>query len=269
MTTTSAQNQYALLIGANYTSVPMNTLRGCAEDIINVRNILIDAYGYNPNNIIMLRDDMNDPSKLPTRANILQQMSAIVQNSQNSGCKQIWIHYSGHGLDIPDQNGNMVPCIVPIDYEKSGFITNLEIFGIIQNIGCTAFLFFDCCYSGLICDLEWSFQFQSNLSFSRIQNNHLTISNPNIFMMSGCKDNQTSAEAFDTMEQEYVGAFTDALIDVLRDSNHNITLLNLYRNVCTYLASRGFSQVPVLSSSNQTPNYTFSRNTIVTIVNTL
>jgi hypothetical protein len=269
MTTTSAQNQYALLIGANYTDVPMNTLRGCAEDIINVRNILIDAYGYNPNNIVMLRDDMNDPSKLPTRANILQQMTAIVQNSANSGCKQIWIHYSGHGLDILDENGNMVPSIVPIDYEKTGFITNREIFGIIQNIGCTAFLFFDCCYSGLICDLEWSFQFQSNLSFSRIQNNHLTIANPNIFMMSGCKDNQTSAEAFDTMEQEFVGAFTDALIDALRDSNHNITLLNLYRNVCTYLASRGFSQVPVLSSSGQTPNYTFSRNTIVTIVNTI
>lgn len=260
------QNQYAVLIGANYTSVPMNTLRGCVEDIINIRGMLIDAYGYNPNNIVMLRDDVPN-SMQPTKAAIIQQLTNIVKTSQNEGTSQIWIHYSGHGIEIPGSDGTKMQCIVPIDYQTAGLITDVELFNIIKTIGCTAILIFDCCHSGTICNLEWSFQFQTNMSFTRIQNNNLLITNPNIFMLSGCKDEQTSAEAFDTVDQEIVGAFTESLIETLRNSNHNTTLLNLYRNICKYLAERGIVQVPILSSSSQTPNYTFSRNTLVTVVN--
>lgn len=41
-----------------YYSSPNNTLNGCIDDVVNIKNILIDAYGYQDANIIVFRDDM-------------------------------------------------------------------------------------------------------------------------------------------------------------------------------------------------------------------
>jgi len=78
-------------------------------------------------------------------------------------------------------------------------------------------------------------------------------------MISGCKDGQTSADIYDAEETEYEGAFTDALIRVLRTNQHNIDIRNLYGQLCTFLAARNFSQIPVLSFSTQIPAYQFAR----------
>jgi len=47
----------ALLIGIDYIDVSGVSLKGCINDAINMRNMLIDAYDYEPENIVMLRDD--------------------------------------------------------------------------------------------------------------------------------------------------------------------------------------------------------------------
>ena len=57
----------ALLIGINYIKSPNARLYGCIEDIKNVQNMLMDAYGYAAQNITVLRDD--DGNKMPTKAN--------------------------------------------------------------------------------------------------------------------------------------------------------------------------------------------------------
>jgi len=64
-------NYYALLIGSNYTATPSSQLKGCINDIVHLRNMLVDAYGYPIGNIIMLRDDSTNPGFHPTYANIL------------------------------------------------------------------------------------------------------------------------------------------------------------------------------------------------------
>jgi hypothetical protein len=68
----------ALLVGINYYNTS-NELHGCIDDIVNMRNALIDAYNYPVGNIVMLRDDQ--PALLPTRFNILAQLSSLVQQS--------------------------------------------------------------------------------------------------------------------------------------------------------------------------------------------
>jgi len=87
----------ALLIGINYLDSPTNALNGCINDVINMRNMLIDAYGYDSTNITVLREDTDNK---PTRTNIINSLTSIIAQSKN--LKEIWIHYTGHGSQIDD-----------------------------------------------------------------------------------------------------------------------------------------------------------------------
>ena len=260
----------ALLIGINYFSIPSITLNGCVYDVINISHMLIDAYDYNPANITILRDDINNPSTMPTRANILNNLTAIAQ--QSGPLDEIWIHYSGHGSQIPDKTGNestgFDQIIVPMDYQKSGFITDNELLSIVQKISCKALLIFDACHSGTMCDLPWCFQYVNPTSWIKTKNNNVIINNPNIYMISGCKDEQTSSDAFIKTDETVEGAFTNAFMNALRYYRHNVGISNLYQYICQYLASNGFSQIPILSTTTQTPNYTFARATTLSSIST-
>jgi len=259
----------ALLIGIDYLSIPSITLNGCIYDVINMSHMLTDAYDYS--NITILRDDINNASTMPTRANIMNNLLSLVQ--QSGPLDEIWIHYSGHGSQIPDKtayaNTGLDGIIVPVDYQTAGFITDKDLLAIVQKIQCKALLLFDSCHSGTMCDLQWSFQFNSPTSLTKTKNNNVAIANPNIYMISGCKNEQTSADAFIKTDESAEGAFTNAFITALRYYRHNVSISNLYQYVCGYLAANKFTQVPILSTTTQTPSYTFIRALSLTSPTTL
>lgn len=99
----------------------------------------------------------------------------------------------------------------------------------------------------------------NNGFLSRIINNSKYVAYSNIFMMSGCRDVQTSADAYNTITKQDVGAFTNALLETLRANSHNVGLLKLYSDVCSFLKQTGFTQIPVLSSTVLNPSYQFVR----------
>ena len=251
----------ALLIGINYTSIPSISLRGCIDDIVNMRNVLIDAFGYTQNNIIMLRDDSSSGSLLPTKANIINALTTLAIGSSSN--QEIWIHYSGHGSQIRDNSNTtrngLDDVIVPLDYQRSGFITDIQINSIIRMIECRAFILFDSCNSGTISDFPWVIQYVSPTITTKTQINNLQISNPNIFVFSGCKDNQTSCDAYDNFAQQFEGAFTDGFISTLRNNNYNVDILTFYNSLCQWLQQNKFTQTPVLTCPVSNPNYTITR----------
>lgn len=264
----------ALLIGINYIHLPDIALEGCFDDVFNMRNVLIDAYDYRSIDIITLRDDDTDPTKLPTKKNIVSTLEYLAESS--SDLEEIWIHYSGHGTLINDKNNIFVQdnnvantdnLIVPMDFNDNGFIRDIDLLAIIQKIQCRAILIFDCCHSGTICDLPWSFLYQSPTSCLIEKRNVTTMSNNNIYVFSGCKDNQTSADTYNATDRQMAGAFTTSFIACLRNSHHNIPLLNLYRDVCIDLAERGFKQTPIFSSSNPSPSYVIAKPSVSAKIN--
>lgn len=250
----------ALLIGINYYNTP-DQLNGCINDTVNMRNMLIDAYHYDPQNITMLRDDQANAALLPTRANIMTQLKILASLSGTSD--EIWIHYSGHGSQIRDRNGDemsgMDDVIVPVDYNVAGFIVDDDLFTIIRGIKCRAIMLFDSCHSGTVCDLPWAFDCRPGTMFMRNRLNSPLLPNQNIYMFSGCKDNQTSADTYNDQTSQYVGAFTDAFLECLRLNGHQMPILALHRAVCARLSATGYSQVPLFSSTNATPAYALSR----------
>jgi hypothetical protein len=241
----------ALLIGINYFNIPQCTLSGCIDDICNMRNILIDAYGYDKSNITMLRDDTQNPTLMPTYENIMRELNDIASSNSD----EIWIQYSGHGTQFQNSNA-MDDVIVPIDYYKN-YIFDYDIYKILLKIQCRAILIFDCCHSGSIGNLPWTFVLNNENIVTT--NNNNTMTNPNIYLISGCNDNQTSMDAYNREMSQDVGVFSNTLNECLRDSNHQIDIMTLYKNVCKTLIKNGYSQRPVLSSSTNRPNYVFSR----------
>ena len=263
--------KFALLIGSNYINVPNSRLYGCINDIINIKNMLIDAYNYNASNIIMLRDD--NKNMLPTRNNIINNLTNVINESGKYD--ELWIHYSGHGSRIIDnnydENDGYDEVVVPCDYIQEGFITDDIIFNIIKNSKCRTIIVMDCCNSGTVCDLQWTFE-NNESSFNKYMNpNREIISNPNIFMISGCKDDQYSNDIYSSENNQSCGALTSTMIKCLRNSQHNIGLFNLYDNICNELIVSGFpNQLPVLSSSAENPEHIFQRSVIIkTVVETV
>jgi hypothetical protein len=258
--------KFALLIGCNYKNIPNARLYGCINDIINIKNMLIDAYDYINSNIIVLRDDK--PNLLPTRANIINNLTNVINESGNY--EELWIHYSGHGSQYVDDNFDEIDgkdeVIVPYDFQTEGFITDDVIFNIIKNSKCKTIIVMDCCNSGSVCDLQWSFE-NNETSFDKNMNQNREIINPNIFMISGCKDHQYSNDIYDTENNESCGALTSTFIKCLRNSKHNIVLFTLYDNICNELITSGFpNQLPVLSSSTEYPEHTFQKEVIIKTV---
>lgn len=257
----------ALLIGINYSATPQYKLNGCINDIMNIKNVLIDAYDYKAQNMTILRDD-GGSSLLPTRQNII---SSLKQIAGDNTCDEVWIHYSGHGTSVRDANADekdgMDEAIVPSDFPTAGIISDDELFEIVKTIKCQAIICFDSCHSGTAIDLQYSFNYL-NGSFSQTVNNNKSIAgNKNIFFFSGCRDDQTSADAFNGETRMGVGAFTDGLIKALRDNSHSVNIMKLYGDMCSTIIKSGYTQCPVLSCSSSSPNYKFERTNVVVKTN--
>jgi len=217
----------ALLIGINYIHTPQNRLNGCIDDIVDIKKVLIEQYQYQEENIVMLRDDIEKPDSMPTCFNMIQELAKIV--SQSGESDEIWIHYSGHGSQIPDQQtykqSKLDDIIVPMDYSTGGFITDMQLFSFVRQIKCRAVLVFDCCHSGTVCDLPWTFEFSLPDKCNRSQTSPFTIDNDHIYMFSGCKDTETSADTYDYVHREPAGAFTCAFIAILEEAGYTIPML--------------------------------------------
>jgi len=249
----------ALLIGINYYDNSGITLNGCINDIISINHMLIDAYDYTMDNITMLRDDVEDPVYRPTKENIVRSLKTIIDESVN--LEEIWIHYSGHGSRIFGQSRNRDDgydeVLVPIDYETNGFILDDELFDMIKNIKpkAKAIIVMDCCHSATMVDLPWSFEYDVITKMTKkIKNNTEVLANSRIFMFSGCKDKETSADMFNRDTEQYSGAFTTAFLYCLRKRRHNVSYLQLYEDIFEYLFEGGYSQKPVFSCSTENPD---------------
>lgn len=250
----------ALLVGINYYSVPGARLNGCINDITNMKNTLITNYGYTENDIVMLRDD-NSAYYQPTAQNIVGWLNALIAIS--SQCEEVWFHYSGHGSSIRDRNGDektgLDSVIVPVDFQSVGVIVDDLIFSLVKQSKCRTMLLFDSCNSGSVCDLIWSYEYINANIYKRSQINNFAVSNQNIYCISGCKDTQTSADVYDSVDKQYEGAFTDAFIGSLKSNNYSAPLLKIYKDTCINLSAKGYSQKPLLSSTSSSITYSIQK----------
>lgn len=244
----------AVLIGCNYSETPYK-LNGCQNDVIKYKKILMEFYGYNEENIILLMDLIG--YEYPTKQNIIKYMEwictqTLTTNNISNSIGEITFYYSGHGTNIIDKSTDepdrFDECIVPFDFDKNGiisddyiyenFLSKLKSF---KKIICI----FDSCNSASCTDLPYSFTVMNNRIVKKFYSKRQRIkNNSNIFVLSGCFDPKTS---LDTREPngDPCGLLSYWLRMTLHKYNYRCNIRNLILDI-----KKGFGsndQTPVLS----------------------
>ena len=247
----------ALLVGINYIGTSAQ-LSGCINDIINMKNNLIQNYGFQESNIVLLTE--TSKNKKPTKENIIKYISQLIDNNHSNS--HLVFHYSGHGSNVKDTNHDEVDgrdeTICPLDYGSAGFITDDQLYNIlVRPLKSKAKLtcIFDSCHSGTILDLKYTYRLDAKASESASKYFISTLTNyfvPNadVVVYSGCLDKQTSADtSFDGSAQ---GALTYCFLETLkrlRTGGKNFTIKKVIKNLTLLMAEKQFSQIPQISTS--------------------
>lgn len=137
----------ALLIGINkYRAVPK--LQGSLNDIETMKRVLVSRWGFPEGNIRLLTDEQ------ATREGMLNALNQFV--SDTGPLDTVYIHYSGHGSQVADLNGDepddqLDETLVPQD-GRTGTVPDItddeldSIFGRLPTKN--AFIVLDSCHSG-------------------------------------------------------------------------------------------------------------------------
>jgi hypothetical protein len=244
------KKKIAVLIGNNYIGTQYR-LYGCQNDVIKYRKILINNFEYKNEDIKMLLD-LNG-YEYPTKTNIIKYMDWIYQQTcLPNQIDEITFYYSGHGTNIKDINldesDRMDECIVPLDFNISGLITDDYIYeNFLSKLKSVKkiIMIFDSCNSASCTDLPYSFTVNNNkLVKQSYSKRPPIISNPNIFILSGCLDPKTS---LDSREKDGTpcGLLSYWLRLTLVKYNYKCTIENIITDI-----KKGFGkndQTPVLS----------------------
>jgi hypothetical protein len=240
----------ALLIGINYRNTD-SELNGCINDVHRMKKFLLEHCEYLESNIVVLTDDTY---LKPTAMNILKQVGKLIISAYHNNASELFIHYSGHGTYITDTSGDETDgqdeALVPIDYEKSGLITDDLLHDYFSYLpkNCRAVCLFDCCHSGTMLDLKYRYLKTEDY----IIENAKSSVNGNVIMISGCKDAQTSADAF--IKCNWAGAMTSAFLETMEKFEYNVTCFNLLNSMRSFLEQKGYEQVPQICSSKKLNN---------------
>ncbi|GJN31669.1 hypothetical protein PR202_gn00032 [Eleusine coracana subsp. coracana] len=155
----------ALLMGVNYTG-RSHQLEGCLNDVRAMRHLLCHKFGFPSDAILELtagarcETEKEEPWMAPTRENLLRAMRWLVDGT--SCGDSLVFHFSGHGTQKPDLNGDEVDgyneALCPLDVEESGKILDDEINEtIVRPLGPGVKLhaIADTCHSGTMLDLPY------------------------------------------------------------------------------------------------------------------
>ena len=284
-----SSNKFAIVIGCSYinnSSIPR--LNGTIEDAINMANIL-NNLGY----IITFMHDTEIPtsSLYPSRQNIQNTIAFVLQNAISGD--DVVIFYAGHGTQILNNiikySSNIVQtndseasgqdeAIVPADtaFSSNGTINTdtlivddtLNSWLKFAKSGVRIFMMFDCCHSGTMCDLRYTYSYPDNIKSNIINVSDITksfiteeIKDTNIndikatvITLSACKDTEVSWEDYvnwnGTKSKKTQGLLTSSFIyNISSSTNSTKDIFKLLYYISMNLSNNKPSQHPKISSN--------------------
>jgi metacaspase-1 len=260
----------ALLVGINTYKLPGCDLQGCVNDVTNIRDVLLRYYGFTVKQIRVL------VNARATKDGILSRLEWLIKDARAGD--RLLLHFSGHGSQIRDRDGDELKdkldeIICPHDMDWDGIYivddTLKAIFaGLPKEVKLDVLL--DCCHSGtgtreaatigLLPDGSRVVPRGDKPRFltppmdilcRQLDEDDLpTIrmlkeaNSANHALFSGCRDNQTSADAY--ISGSYNGAFTYYFCKHVRDARGAISRADLLSRLRASLKYEGYSQVPQL-----------------------
>lgn len=244
----SNNSKLALVIGINYTGMD-GELNGCINDTKKIINFLKVRCGYLDQNIILLTDETENK---PTKQNIIKAIVNFVYRANTQKFKELWFSYSGHGTYTWNYGGDREAdykdeALVPLDYKTAGLILddylNQKLVRLLPK-DAKLFSIIDACHSGTSLDLPFIYRTQSGIEEHGHEEDIV-----DVCKISGCRDNQTSADAY--INKKYQGALTFTFIKTLEDFRYNMTPKQIISRMQNYIKQNGYSQIPTLAFSKK------------------
>jgi len=250
-----------LLVGINkYPNCPLN---GCINDITDMADLLVNSFGVAQENIRLLADDR------ATTSAIIERLNWLVDVKPGDRCL---FHFSGHGVQVATRNqqqevDGLDEAICPVDFNwsESRMIRDKQFYSIFSKIpsGVKFNWISDSCHSGdltrsmntprrypLPADIAWRNSIAINKGFTVHRPGKPvtkpTLPNLDVGFISGCKPNQTSADA--NINGKYNGVLTYYLIRELK-KNISLPISNVINNVVSQLARAGYTQHPTVDGN--------------------
>ena len=266
----------AFLVGINRYQIAGADLRGCVNDVKDLSAALIEFHGFKKGDITVVTD------LAATKKTMQAGIKALIRDSKKGDVALI--HYSGHGSHVPDDNNDEadgrdeILCPTDLDWDDplrdDWLRTTLD--GVRAGVNLTVIM--DCCHSGTntraitppdapvkerylpspsalkavesgrSVPKKVSSELRSSPRASRKGRDIVKAELPEV-LITGCRDTQTSADAFINMR--YNGALTFALVEAIRKSKGRLTYKQLHDKAAATLKTRKFDQVPQLEGRSE------------------
>lgn len=224
-------------VGINYKNTA-NELRGCVNDVHMLQSTYSFLYDLKKENTMLLIEEQ------ATKQNILNAIAWLVTG--NSEGDLLLFSYSGHGSQIRDTDGDesdgLDEVIIPSDFMDGSIITDDELKKYLADRVGNAYLVavIDACHSGTVLDLNYTLRD----GIIRQVNSNLTYPKLNCVLLSGCRDDQTSADAY--IDYKSCGALTYYWNKILT-LKPKICFRELLMNLQELIQRNGYAQIPQLS----------------------
>jgi len=252
----------ALLVAINDYPGKYNDLMGCVNDVHNMQDLLVSLFAFPPENITMMTD------RDATTANILEALELLVEGAKPGD--QIVFHFSGHGSQISDKNGDEsdrcdeIICPYDLDWQ-SKVIRDDDLSRIFKCVkpGVHVEVFLDCCHSGT------GLRVSGGKNAGYMNRRFLTppkevmpqSQEPGLMRLkpikpakiqvlwAACRSNQYAADAL--LDGRYGGAFTSFLCNCIRQAKGNISRTEVLKLIRNKLRKSGFIQIPQLETGSK------------------
>jgi metacaspase-1 len=260
----------ALLVGINRYKIPGADLRGCLNDVKNLKSVLTRYYGFADKDIRTLTD---------LQATKKAMQSAITKLIGKARAGDVLLfHYSGHGANVPDRSGDEadardeILCPTDLDWKDPLLDDWLRAEFDKLPAGVNFTVIMDCCHSGtntravqppdakrieryLPCPLdllatESGRRLRGAVRGSRVElrgagrrGDIVNVNMPEL-LITGCRSTQTSADAY--IGNSYNGALTYNLVAAIQARKGKLTYKELHAATLLALKKGRFEQVPQL-----------------------
>jgi len=261
----------AVLIGINRYQIPGSDLRGCVNDVKNLQEALTTYYGFSAQDVTSLTDLQ------ATKKAMQSAIKKLITGGKKGDV--LLLHYSGHGANVPDDNGDEADhrdeILCPTNLDWNDPLRDDWLRKALNKLrsGVSLTVIMDCCHSGtntraitppdapikerfLPCPLdlmatESGRKLRGTLRGQlgkaprgRKRKSDIVHADIKEMLITGCRDTQTSADA--RIGGSFNGALTYYLVESIKAAQGNLTYRELHQHTIAQLKKNDFDQVPQL-----------------------
>ncbi len=266
----------AVLIGINRYQIPGADLRGCVNDVKGMQGVLTKYYGFKAEDITLLTD------LAATKRAMQAAIKALV--SQARAGDVLVLHYSGHGANVPDKDGDEadnrdeILCSTDLDWKNPLTDDWLRTTFNKLRAGVSLTVIMDCCHSGTntrallppdapmiprYLPNPWDLmaaesgrklrgklrgELRTSPRAKRKKSDVVVADIPEL-LITGCRDTQTSADAY--IGKSYNGALTYNLVAAINEAKGKLSYRELHSKTLAKLTAGNYDQVPQLEGRKE------------------